>query len=130
MRRLIPPDLDPSPGYSHVVEVQAGGIFFIAGQTALDSEGTLVGKVDFAAQGRSGFPQPRRSAGSSWLYRRQLGEIDGVPARYGYPPRLPRGRNRFFATVSPPAAPAITLIEVSKLYSPEFLIEIEAMAAA
>ena len=39
-------------------------------------------------------------------------------------------RNRFFATVNPPAAPAITLIEVSKLYGPEFLIEIEAVAAA
>jgi enamine deaminase RidA (YjgF/YER057c/UK114 family) len=39
-------------------------------------------------------------------------------------------RDRFFATVSPPAAPAITLIEVSKLYGPEFLIEIEAVAAA
>jgi enamine deaminase RidA (YjgF/YER057c/UK114 family) len=38
-------------------------------------------------------------------------------------------RNRFFATVTPPAAPAVTLIEVSKLYGPDFLIEIEAVAA-
>ncbi len=38
-------------------------------------------------------------------------------------------RNRFFATVSPPAAPAITLIEVSRLYGADFLIEIEAVAA-
>ena len=39
-------------------------------------------------------------------------------------------RNRFFATVTPPAAPAVTLVEVSKLYGPDFLIEIEAVAAA
>lgn len=39
------------------------------------------------------------------------------------------GRNRFFATVTPPAAPAVTLIEVSNLYGADFLIEIEAMAA-
>ena len=39
-------------------------------------------------------------------------------------------RNRFFGTVSPPAAPAVTLLEVSKLYGPDFLIEIEATAAA
>lgn len=39
-------------------------------------------------------------------------------------------RNRFFATVTPAAAPAITLIEVSKLYGPDFLIEVEAVAAA
>jgi enamine deaminase RidA (YjgF/YER057c/UK114 family) len=38
-------------------------------------------------------------------------------------------RNRFFATVTPPAAPAVTLVEVSKLYGPDFLIEIEAVAA-
>jgi enamine deaminase RidA (YjgF/YER057c/UK114 family) len=38
-------------------------------------------------------------------------------------------RNRFFATVTPPAAPAVTLVEVSKLYGPDFLIEIEAIAA-
>ena len=38
-------------------------------------------------------------------------------------------RNRFFATTSPPAAPAVTLVEVSRLYGSEFLIEIEAIAA-
>ena len=30
---------------------------------------------------------------------------------------------------TPPAAPAVTLVEVSKLYGPDFLIEIEAIAA-
>jgi enamine deaminase RidA (YjgF/YER057c/UK114 family) len=39
-------------------------------------------------------------------------------------------RTRFFATVTPSAAPAVTLVEVSKLYGPDFLIEIEAIAAA
>jgi enamine deaminase RidA (YjgF/YER057c/UK114 family) len=39
-------------------------------------------------------------------------------------------RNRLFASVTPPAAPAVTLVEVSKLYGPDFLIEIEAIAAA
>jgi hypothetical protein len=31
---------------------------------------------------------------------------------------------------TPPAAPAVTLVEVSRLYGPDFLIEIEAIAAA
>ncbi len=39
-------------------------------------------------------------------------------------------RNRFFATVAPAAAPAVTLVEVSRLYGPDFMIEIEAIAAA
>jgi len=38
-------------------------------------------------------------------------------------------RNRFFASVAPPAAPAVTLVEVSKLYGADFMIEIEAIAA-
>jgi enamine deaminase RidA (YjgF/YER057c/UK114 family) len=38
-------------------------------------------------------------------------------------------RNRFFATATPVAAPAVTLVEVSRLYDPDFLIEIEAVAA-
>ena len=41
-----------------------------------------------------------------------------------------RARDRFFNTVSPPVAPAITLVEVSRLYSEGLLIEIEAVAAA
>jgi enamine deaminase RidA (YjgF/YER057c/UK114 family) len=44
--------------------------------------------------------------------------------------RYREARNRFFATVTPPAAPAVTLVEVAKLYGPEFMIEIEAIAAA
>jgi enamine deaminase RidA (YjgF/YER057c/UK114 family) len=32
--------------------------------------------------------------------------------------------------VNPPAALAVTLVEVSRLYGPDFLIEIEAIAAA
>jgi enamine deaminase RidA (YjgF/YER057c/UK114 family) len=39
-------------------------------------------------------------------------------------------RNRFFASVTPPAAPAVTLVQVSKLYGADFLIEVEAIAAA
>jgi enamine deaminase RidA (YjgF/YER057c/UK114 family) len=44
--------------------------------------------------------------------------------------RYREARNRFFNSVTPPAAPAVTLVEVSKLYGPDFLIEIEAIAAA
>jgi enamine deaminase RidA (YjgF/YER057c/UK114 family) len=43
--------------------------------------------------------------------------------------RYREARNRFFASVTPPAAPAVTLVEVAKLYGPDFLIEIEAIAA-
>ena len=48
--RINPSELATPPGYSQIVEVTAGRIIFIAGQTALDSDGNVVGKNDFAAQ--------------------------------------------------------------------------------
>ena len=44
-------------------------------------------------------------------------------------PHYRKARDRFFRTVDPPAAPAITLVEVSKLFRDDLLIEIEAVAA-
>src|SRR5580704_13828645 len=128
IRRLNPPDLGPPPGYSQVVEVQAGRIVFIAGQTALDREGALVGKDDFAAQADQVFLAVALEAvgcTAANLVKLTvfLRDMDNLGA-------YREARNRFCATVSPPAAPAVTLIEVSKLYGPEFLIEIEAVAAA
>ena len=130
IRRLNPPDLGRPPGYSQVVEVQGGRIFFIAGQTALDGAGALVGKGDFAAQVDQVFGNVAialEAVGCTpanlvklTVFLRDMDNLDAYR----------EARNRFFATVNPPAAPAITLIEVSKLYGPEFLIEIEAVAAA
>jgi enamine deaminase RidA (YjgF/YER057c/UK114 family) len=50
IKRINPPELGVPPGYSQVVEVRGGRIIFIAGQTALDGKGVVVGKADFAQQ--------------------------------------------------------------------------------
>ena len=47
---INPPELGTPPGYSQIVEVVASRMIFIAGQTALDAGGNLVGKNDFTAQ--------------------------------------------------------------------------------
>jgi len=54
--RINPPELGTPPGYSQIVEVTAGRIIFIAGQTALDRDGNVVGSNDFAAQAEQVFP--------------------------------------------------------------------------
>ncbi len=54
--RINPPELGTPPGYSQVVEVRAASIIFIAGQTALDRDGNLIGKNDFAVQAEQVFP--------------------------------------------------------------------------
>jgi len=45
IKRINPPELGTPPGYSQIVDVRAGRIIFIAGQTALNRDGTVVGKV-------------------------------------------------------------------------------------
>ena len=49
IRRINPPELGAPPGYSQVVEIRAGRLVVIAGQTALDRDGSLIGKDDFVA---------------------------------------------------------------------------------
>jgi enamine deaminase RidA (YjgF/YER057c/UK114 family) len=130
IRRINPPELGAPPGYSQVVEVRAGRLIVIAGQTALDRDGKLVGQDDFAAQADQVFRNLSAALQSVGCSAADLVKLTVFLRDMGDLATYREARNRFFATVVPPAAPAVTLIEVSELYAPEFLIEIEAMAAA
>jgi enamine deaminase RidA (YjgF/YER057c/UK114 family) len=127
--RSNPPELGTPPGYSQIVDVAANRIIFISGQTALDRDGNLVGKNDFAVQATQVFrnlsvalEEPGCNPSNLVKMTVFLTDMDNLAA-------YREARNRFFASVTPVAAPAVTLIEVSRLYGPEFLIEIEAIAA-
>jgi enamine deaminase RidA (YjgF/YER057c/UK114 family) len=130
IRHLNPPDLGPPPGYSQVVEVRASRIVFIAGQTALDSNGTLIGHGDFATQVNQVFHNLAAALKAANCTAGDLVKLTVFLRDMNDLAAYRDARNRFFGTVNPPAAPAVTLIEVSKLYGPDFLIEIEAIAAA
>ncbi|MFD5099139.1 RidA family protein [Streptomyces albidochromogenes] len=43
LHRLNPPELSPPSGFSHAVTVTGSQLVFLAGQTALDAEGKVVG---------------------------------------------------------------------------------------
>jgi enamine deaminase RidA (YjgF/YER057c/UK114 family) len=130
IRRLNPPELGTPPGYSQIVEVRAGRIVFIAGQTALDRDGALVGRNDFAAQAEQVFRNLSIALQAVGCTASDLVKLTVFVRDMGNLAAYREARNRFFATVTPPAAPAVTLVEVSKLYGPDFLIEIEAVAAS
>jgi enamine deaminase RidA (YjgF/YER057c/UK114 family) len=127
--RINPPELGTPPGYSQVVDVSANRIIFIAGQTALDANGNLVGKSDFAAQAQQVFGNLRVALQASGCTAANLVKLTVFLTDMGNLGLYREARNRFFATVNPPAAPAVTLVEVSKLYGTDFMIEIEAIAA-
>jgi enamine deaminase RidA (YjgF/YER057c/UK114 family) len=130
IRHTNPPELARPPGYSNVVEVLHGRIVFVAGQIAVDRDGKLVGKGDFEAQAHQAFSNVAtalRSVGCTpgdvvkmTVYVRDMTQV----------PAYRKARDRFLGSTTPAAAPAMTLVEVSKLFSDDFLIEVEAVAAA
>ena len=130
IRRINPPELGSPPGYSQIVDVRASRIVFIAGQTALDRDGNVVGKNDFAAQAQQVFENLTIALRASGCTAANLTKLTVFLTDMDNLAPYRAARNRFFASVTPPAAPAVTLVEVTKLYGPDFLIEIEAIAAA
>jgi enamine deaminase RidA (YjgF/YER057c/UK114 family) len=128
IRRLNPPELGKPPGYSQIVEVRAGRMIFIAGQTALDRNGALVGKDDFSAQAKQVFRKLGIALQSVGCTAAHLVKLTVFLRDMGKLAAYREARNRFFTTTTPTAAPAVTLVEVSKLYGEDFLIEIEAVA--
>lgn len=125
-----PPELHQPFGYSHVAEVTGGKLVYIAGQVALDAAGNLVGEDDFAAQARQVFANLKSAlaaAGASFQDVIKLNYYcaDSVDLAV----HLPMVREIRDAYVNTAAPPASTFVVVRKLVRPEWLIEVEAVAA-
>lgn len=128
--RIDPPELGIPPGYSQIVDVTARRFVFISGQTALDRDGNVVGKADFPAQAAQVFCNLAIALEASGCTAANLVKLTVFLTDMNHLGLYREARNRFFASVTPPAAPAVTLVEVSKLYGADFMIEVEAIAAA
>jgi reactive intermediate/imine deaminase len=125
-KRFLSPDtLSPPFGYSHVVDSPVDRIVYLSGQVPLNRDGQLVGEGDFEAQTRQVFENLTRAleaAGASWTdvvklnyFLTDVTQITTVRAI----------RDEFVDTERQPAS---TLVEVSGLFRPEVMIEIEAVA--
>jgi len=131
LRRTIDvPELAPPPGYSDVVEVSGARLVFIAGQTALDRDGNLVGGSDIEAQADQAFRNLGYALNAAGCTARDLVKLTVFVRDMAGLPRYRKARDRCLGSVEPSAAPAITLVEVSKLFRTDLLIEIEAVAAS
>lgn len=128
--RIDPPELGIPPGYSQIVDVSARRFVFISGQTALDRDGNVIGKDDFPAQAAQVFRNLAIALEISGCTAANLVKLTVFLTDMNHLGLYREARNRFFASVTPPAAPAVTLVEVSRLYSADFMIEIDAIAAA
>ena len=128
--RLNPPALASPPGYSNVEDVRGARLVYIAGQVATDRDGNIIGKGDFEAQAEQAFRNLGVALAAADCTAAQLVKLTVFVRDMSKLAAYRKERDRFFGTVSPPAAPAITLVEVSRLFADDFLIEIEAVAAA
>lgn len=129
IKRINPAELGTPPGYSQIVDVRARRLVFIAGQTATDRDGNVVGKNDFSLQVEQVFRNLATALAAAGCTAAGLIKLTVFLRDMDNLAAYRKTRDRFFATVTPPAAPAVTLVEVSRLYGADFLIEIEAIAA-
>jgi reactive intermediate/imine deaminase len=125
-RRFLNPEGLPTPfGYSHVVEAPVGTIVYVSGQVPLDAGGELVGDGDIEAQTRQVFENltgALTAAGASWSDVVKLGFF---LVDVGHIATVRAVRDEYVDTARPPAS---TLVEVSRLFREDVLVEVEAVA--
>lgn len=124
---LNPPTLCPTFGWTHVVSYQGGTTIHISGQVAVDQRGQVVGRGDMRAQTERAFENVRlalEAAGATFadVVRTNLYVVGLKPEHV---PVIREVRSRYVSAEHPPAS---TLVGVSALVGPDWLIEIEATA--
>jgi len=122
---LIPETMPKSAGYSQVAVVTSGTIVFIAGQVALDKSGNIVGKDDFRAQVQQVFENLKAAVEAA---RGDFGDVIKLNSYFldlSHLPEFREVRDKYINIKNPPAS---TAVQVPRLFRPEFLVEIEAVA--
>ena len=122
---LIPDTMPKSVGYSQVASVTGGRIVFIAGQVALDRSGNVVGKEDFRAQVQQVFENLKAAIESVGGTFSDIIKLNSYFLDLSRLPEFREVRDKYVDLKNPPAS---TAVQVPRLFRPEFLVEIEAVA--
>jgi enamine deaminase RidA (YjgF/YER057c/UK114 family) len=123
---INPPGLEPAVGFSHAAA--GGGMVWIGGQTASDSQGRILHPGDVAAQ----FGVAIRNLGTA-LAAAGCRPVDLVKLTYlvtdvGAYRKARKEIGAAYREVLGRHFPAATLLEVKGLYEPEAMVEIEGVA--
>jgi enamine deaminase RidA (YjgF/YER057c/UK114 family) len=130
--KLLSPDVlgKPLGQYSHMARVKASEYLFIAGQVAVDRDGTVVGADDFDAQCVKVFANIEAalvSQGAGWA---NVVEFTTYLVHSQDIPKFMKYRLREFPRLFPSGAfPPNTLLMIDRLVGEHFLIEVKVVAA-
>ena len=124
-----PATLPPPVGYSHIAKVNKGTLIYLAGQVSSDASGKLVGEGNFEAQAEQVFSNVKiavEAAGGTMADIVKMNIYLVAEVSQDEVPKMRAVRDRYVNKEKPPAS---TLVVVSRLARPDWLLEIEAIAA-
>jgi len=126
MRKVIQPKSlnDPRPRYSQGILTESGRLLFIAGQTASDKDGNVVGEGDIEAQAHQVFKNLIA------VLQEVGGSLDDLVMTTTYitDRKYREGYNRVRGEYYKKSRPTSTLVIVKGLARKEYLIEIAGIA--
>lgn len=123
-RISAPEGVAPATAYTHVV-MGTGRFVAIAGQVALDENGELVGEGDPLAQARQVYVNLRRCLAAAGA---TFDDVIKVTYYFTGPEVLEAVRKASNELDDWPDPPASTAVQISALFQPRFLLEVEAFA--
>ncbi|MGJ7498087.1 RidA family protein [Variovorax sp. RT4R15] len=115
----------PNGHFSAAISVKpAGRLVFISGMTARTADGTIAGIGDIETQTRQVCENLKAAVEDAGGTLRDICRVDVYVRNIEYFDIIHKVRREFFEA----PAPASTMVEVSKMVKPEYLIEISAIA--
>lgn len=125
---IDPKELCPTFGWTHVVATTGGKTIHISGQVGINAKGEVVGKGDLKRQTEQAFENIKLALAAAGAAMEHVvkSTIFVVNFKPEMLPVIREVRGRYFSREHPPAS---TLVGVTALAGPEWLIEIEATAA-
>ncbi len=128
LNHLTPPQIRaPFAHYSHGVEVTAGArLLFVSGQLGIDPNDHIPDGAE--AQARLCFGNIDAVLAEAGMTRADIIRFNAYVTARDHLPGYMRARDAFIAGIEPP--PASTLMIVSGFAREEFVVEVEAIAAA
>jgi enamine deaminase RidA (YjgF/YER057c/UK114 family) len=125
--RVNPPELSPPAGFSHAVVASGSRVVFLAGQTALDTEGKVVGSTlpEQFERALTNLLGALTAAGGtpSDLARVTVYATD-VAAYRAHAPEL----GRLWRELAGRDYPAMAVVEVVRLWDAEAMVELDGFA--